>query len=244
MEQRIISGVVMDLRLTIQGKARIVEFYDVSKIGALDSSSFDLAQRGDVSLLFEQISELIESAEADQFEAPLYTIHGVVPEGCEITLNNDKEHRLTLDDVTLENRSAEKYHKMIECLPDRTPVFIKMSVGDALWDFDAEGEDKRIDPSNLSLGYLDCSKISQYDAMGSGLYEILCDTVVTDGMHYDGSKFELMSFVEHDMQVFGSLFIVRETKEAGIKTLLRVDVGGKEMADDPWSELSDLKSSE
>lgn len=234
----------MDLRLTIRGKARIIEFYDVSQIMALDTSSYDLAQRADVSLLFEQISELVGSAEADQFESPLFRFHGVVPEGCEIILNNNKEHEVTLDDVTLENRSARKYLRLIECLPDRTPVFVKMSVGDALWDFDAEGEDKRIDPARLSLGYLDCSKISQYDAMGSGIYEILCDTVVTDGIHYDGNKFELMSFVEHDMQVFGSLFIVRETKEAGVKTLNRVDVGGKEMADWAWSELSDMKSSE
>jgi hypothetical protein len=244
MKDRFVSGEDMDLRLTIQGKAKIIEFYDVSKMGAFDSSSYDLSQRGDVSLLFEQIGELIGSAEADQFESPLFTFHGVVPEGCEITLNNNREHSVTLDDVTLENHSAQKYFKLIECLPDRTPVFIKVSVGDALWDFDAEGEDKRIDPSKLCLGYLDCSKISQYDAMGSGLYEILCDTVVTDGIHYEGNAFELMSFVEHDMQVFGSLFIVRESKEAGVKTLYRVDVGGKEMADWAWSELSDLKSAE
>lgn len=237
----------MSLSVTINGRARIIKFYDLSRleVEGFDLGAFDLAQREDINRIFELAQEFIESGEAEVYDKPAFEFHGLDPDECTIRVANGEELELIPDEVTLTTVSPRAILSKIERFEPGTLFFAHQLIGDATWEFDSNVEAEKIDPEKFELKIFDCfGDIDQHEGMSSGVYDILCDTILTDDMRYASKRFELLSFVFHKMQIRGQLYIVRLSRDSRIKVLEKVDIGGAVVADQEWQETLDLESFE
>ncbi len=237
----------MRVALSLRGKAKMIKIYDLTNLEerGFNISNANLSQQEDVDRLFEIANELTDSGESQEYQDPFLDLHCAEAEDCTLTFRNEEEIIAEIDEVTLENISAKKILQKMEQSENGSVFFVKIFSGDALWDFETESEDAKIEPSKLSIGYFDCAyEMDQEESRSCGFYDLICDSLLTDKINYQGNKFELQDFVFHTMQVNGTFFIVRENEESNIKTLEAVAFGGKEISDSAWSELRDLGSAE
>jgi len=233
----------MALQVTIKGKAKIFRLFDLQRVmneNGIDIGEFDLAQNEDIQRLYSYASEYIETGEVGAYDDLLFDLHGIDPEICEIELKNGGERTVSIDEITLQNQPVTNLLKKLERFEDGRIFFTTLTTGDAVWDFDSEIEDEKIDPMKFSLGYYDClEEMDQYDAISTTLYDDLCDTLSTDQIRYGRRGFELRDFVLHQQRLYGQLLVVRLTRDSRVKVLERVDLGGMEYADQSWALLSD-----
>ena len=222
----------MSLNLSIRGDAKLVKIYNVSRldIEGIDLDSYDLEVKEDINELFEIVNDFVETGEADVYEGHL-EIHGVDPESCKFKLFDTKEKEFVLEEATLKNIKIDDLLKDIQNANVGDIFFIKSFEGEALWDFDSDIETDEIDPKNFEIGYIDClDGHDQYDVFKEGIYDLLCDTVSTDYIRYNGEKFELLDFVFHPVQIFAQLYVVKEDPLGETKVLQKVEFGGKRLA--------------
>ena len=233
----------MALQVTIKGKAKIFRLFDLQRVmneNGIDIGEFDLAQNEDIQRLYSYASEYIETGEVGAYDDLLFDLHGIDPEICEIELKNGGERTVSIDEITLQNQPVTNLLKKLERFEDGRIFFTTLTTGDAVWDFDSEIEDEKIDPMKFSLGYYDClEEMDQYDAISTTLYDDLCDTLSTDQIRYGRRGFELRDFVLHQQRLYGQLLVVRLMRDSRVKVLERVDLGGMEYADQSWALLSD-----
>ncbi|WP_200762419.1 hypothetical protein [Nitrosophilus alvini] len=223
---------MMSLNLSIAGRAKLVKFYNLSRleIEGLDISQLDLEQKEDIEEFFEKVLEFTETGEAEAYEPPL-EVHGCDTEICTIKLKNTEEYVLSADEITLKNIHIDEILKDIQHAKEGDIYFVKCFEGDALWDFDSDYEGE-VDPSKFKIGYIDCTiDIDQYEALSAGYYDILCDIIYTDYIEYDNSMFELVDFVFHPMKIYAQLYIVKKDPVTGLNILEKVDFGGRMISD-------------
>lgn len=219
--------------LSIRGEANIIKFYNISRleIENFDISSYDLESKEDLRELNEIVNDFIESGEADEYDIHK-EIHGVDPETCELKITNGEEKILSLDDITLKNVDLEKILSDIANAGIGEVFVVRVSKGDALWDFES-GIEEDIDPTFLEIGYFDClaDNLDQYDVFRDEIYSLLCDMVSTDYLKYKGEKFELRDFVFHPAKVSSKMYIVTQDPDSGLKLLQKVEFGGEKNFD-------------
>ncbi len=208
--------------VAIRGAAKVAKIYNLTRleIEGIDFSEFDLQNKEDVQELFERVSELVESGEADVFEPPLQ-IRGVDPDECTIQI---EQKTLYPDEITLRNA---KITEILEDLQNAEPgdVYYILSMdGDGEWIIESDLD--HIDPKELSLDYLDCSLyFDQYDILREGYLDLICDTILPERISYKEARFELSEFNFEPMHIFGQLYEVQEVD--GLKVLQKVDFGGR-----------------
>ncbi|WP_281950572.1 hypothetical protein [Nitrosophilus kaiyonis] len=233
----------MGLNLSINGTAKIFKIYNLSRmeIEGIDFSAYDIEVKEDVIELMEILNEFIETGEADAYDYH-QEIHGVEPENCKFKLTNSTTKEIVLDEITLKNIKPQELIKDIENANVGDLFFIKNFEGEALWDFDSDIEVENIDPQKLEIGYIECLEgLDQYDIFREGIYDLLCDTVSTDYIRYEGEKFELLDFVFHPIHIFAQLYIVKEDPLGETKVLQKVQYGGIRLAGTDL-DVSDLEN--
>lgn len=234
----------MSLRVHIDGKAKIFRLFDLRQLlgeTEIDPMAIDVADSDEVEKLYETVSEFVETGEVGAYDDMLFHMHGIDPEICEITLQNGQDHVVTLDEVTLKNQPMEKLSKTLHRFEEGEMFLVTMTTGDATWDFESDIETDRSDPAKLTMPYYDCSEEMDQEALRStALYELLCDTVSTDGIHYGRKPLELSDFVLHPKRVYGQIFIVRRLLGSDVKVLERIDPPNADLQDQSWQLMQNL----
>ncbi len=231
----------MALTVNIDAKARIFRLFDLAQVlgeSELDLSEMDLSQTDDIRRVYETVTEFVETGEVGAYDDMLFHMHGLDPETCEITLSDTTEKSVSPDEITLENQPVGALVRGLENLEPGKVLLATLTEGDARWDFDSDMEVESANPSDLVLGYYDCSaEEDQYDVMGNALFEYLCDTFSTDQIKYAGNSLELQDFVFHPQQVLGQLFVVTQSLDSDVTLLERISPVDTELQDYGWQLL-------
>ncbi len=213
--------------ISVKGAAKVVRLYNVTimQIEGLDVEDYDLESREDVRELFERVTEFVETGEVEAFEPPI-ELQGVDPEECTIKVG---EKTLYPDEITLKNQNIIDLLPQIQESEDGEIYYIQSLEGDGLWDIDAE--DENIDPSKLTIGYVDCSVLfDQYDILREGYLDVICDTILPPTIEAGDIVTEVEDFVFHPVQVYAQLYEVKTDPITGVKILQKVDFGGRFLA--------------
>ncbi len=213
--------------ISIKGAAKVVRLYNVTRmeVEGLDVEDYDLESKEDVRELFERVTEFVETGEVEAFEPPL-ELQGVDPEECTIKV---AEKTIYPDEITLKNQSIVDLLQEIQESEEGEVYYIQSLEGDGLWDIDAEEEN--IDPSTLSIGYVDCSVLfDQYDILREGYLDVICDTILPPTIKAGDIAMEVEDFVFHPVQVYAQLYEVKSDPVTGVKILQKVDFGGRFLA--------------
>ncbi len=224
----------MAFTLHIEAEGRKIGFYNLNRL-EMEGIEIDPDAEFDkenVQELFENINDFVESGELDELDAA-QILTTFDPETASATLNVDniEEVDVSLDDLTLENIDIDKKLAVLENARIGDIFFIRTEVGDAYWDISGEGESE-FKLENLRLGYLDCTKShDQYDVLREAYYDFTCDLVLPEEAHYNEEKLVIDEHVLRPQQIYGELYIVRDSIPSHRKEFERIDMGGPVLLD-------------
>ena len=203
--------------ISIKGNAKIVKIYNLSELEELDIESFDLNTKEEIEEVYELISDLTETGEADA-ETSTITINGLDADDALITVD---EEELTVDDIFLKNENINHIIADLEHANEGDIFFIKSLEGEGDWFFKSEKDIKK--PNELSLEYVDCSVMfDEFDVLREGYLDFICDSVIPETISYKGVRIELDAFYLDPVQSYGELYIVKRDLDSNIKVLEKI----------------------
>ena len=218
----------MSIRVSISGEGRVVKFYNLTQVGALegiDIDIYDLNEESDIEEFFQRAEEFAETGEADILDNVMEG-RGLDPEGIEeavLTNPNGSEIDLEIDDMVLENLPLEQYVKRIKEGNIGDIIYIRSESGKATWDLSADYEGEEADPTNLKIAYFNCaSQMDTYTLLQESFYEHLCDTLAVDFLTFENRKFELDDFIFEPIEVYGDLYVIKEDLQTHAKVIERI----------------------